>query len=265
MSRKHLFIAGPCVAALLICASPLLAGQETAITQLAERIATLRGELDHEEYELVRTRREVDTELASLSQERDVLRRQADQAQARVTSLRDVVRARRAILEARTRQQGHIHDVLLEACQGMEQSILQTAPLHREARIKRVAQLHDRIEAHAVTDAEGFEDLAALVRDEIELTGTTQLTKTLITLDGKERLVSVVALGTALLFWELEDGRAGVISHRNGQWDNHLVDAPEQRDAIHALYQAQKASIQATVLRLPLPPASKRDTHKGSK
>lgn len=261
MASARYTVATLLVATLLVCAPPLIAGEDGAIEGLAKQIARLRGEVAGEARQIARQRRETDAELSSLKAELEELRLQADRAESRARSLQTAVRERRSELNARTSQRDDIRTPLLKACDAIEASIAKTAPLHREARQKRVSELRDGVESGAVSPSDGLEQLAAVVRDELELARTTQLTKEVIAIGGEERLLPVVALGTALIFWQLDDGRAGLVARRDGRWSSIPIASEQHRAAVEALYQAEKTSAQSTVLPLIVPLPSSRDSN----
>ncbi len=253
MFSFRLIVAANFVAALLVCALPVVAGEDPVIERLASEIAQLRSEVDSEERAIARQRRETDAELSSLTVELEELRLQADRAEARARSLRSAVRERQAELSERTSQRDDLRAPLLLACDAIEAGIAETAPLHRAERTKRVTDLRDRIASGSVSPQDGLDELADIVRDEIELSGTTQLTKEVVTIDGEERLIPVVALGTSLIFWKLDDDRAGLIARRDGRWSSVAIESKEQRSAVEALYQAERTSTQTAVLPLFVP------------
>ena len=253
-----------CLAAVLfVCAAPLLAGEDATLTRLAQKIAALRADIDSQSRELDGQRRRDDTREVALTAELEGLKSQAASARARAASLSELVGARRAALGARTREQDALRAQVVQACDTLRQAIAQTSPIHREARMERVLKLQGRLDARSLSASEGLEQLLTIVQEELELSGTTQLTRHEITVDGKQQLLPVVALGTALIYWRSGDGRAGVLSHDGQEWTSMAVDAAPGRDAIKALYQAEEASSQSAVLWLPVPPAPTPKTTSG--
>jgi hypothetical protein len=256
MSSIRLTVAAIFVAALLVCAPSLAANEDAAVARLAEAIATLRGEVDSEEQELQRERRKSDSETAALTAELEELKLQADRAEARSRSLRSVIREREAELRGRADARDDLRQPVLGACRTVRESIAKSSPLRRDERLSRVDDLESRLRSRAVTPGAALDELANIVRDEIELTGTTQLTKEVVAIDGEERLVPVVALGTALMYWQLDDGRTGFVAHSDGKWTSKSIDSEAGREAVETLYQAERTATQSVIVDLPLSPAS---------
>lgn len=241
------------VCASALCASPSVADESGDVARAAERIATLRRDVEAAE-EALRTTREVARgRIASLTAEADALRAQTDQAEARARTLKQLIGSRTEELDARTGRSDRLHAPLLKAIEAVAQSVALSSPLHRADRVARVEALRDELTAHKVTTREATERLWEIVEDELELADTTQLTRHVVPVQGEERLVPVVALGTVALFWTLESGEAGRIAWNGERWATTRVEDQASRDAITALMRAEQASAPATVLALPLP------------
>ena len=252
-NNRHI-LAVMLIAALLLCVSPLVAQDNARITALAKTIAKLRGQVDDQYQQLNAEQRTNDVQVTALKTELESLKLQADRAQARSVSLDKLVRDQRAKLTARRGDKDTLRDALQHGCQQLRTSIAQTSPLQRQARLTKLDELCARVKSGAITTTQGLDQLVSLTRDELQLSQTTQLTRQKITIDGKPRLVPVVALGTAIMYWQLEDGRVGMVARSGQKWTS--TETPESKAAIKALHKAQRTSSQNAIIQLPLPPSA---------
>lgn len=245
---------------MLAFASPLFADEEV-LTRLANQVSNLRITIDDEAQQLSRSRQVDNTQVKALSAELAELEIQTERAQARSASLGELVRARRAELEARRGEQVQGRATLLEVAELIRSHIAQTSPLHRDARLQRVVDLRARVESGVIEPSAGYDELVAITLDELELARTTQLSKHVVGQGDEARLMPVVALGTALIYWRDDEGdHAGMIWRDDeGKWVSTGIDDAEQQRAIEALYLAEKTSARAAVLQLPLMPATRLD------
>lgn len=242
----------------LLCASPWLlqAKGDAKIERLAKENAGLRRQVEEATAKLASQRQAADTKNATLQAELAELELQAERAVARRDALRKLVAARRAKLEGQRARAEQLRAPLLTACDQLKDAISKTSPLQRDARLARVTAIQDKVRARTLSAGDAIGQLARLVDDELELAQTTQLTRHVLKLENKSHLIPVVALGTALMYWRLEDGRAGFLAKTQAGWEPTQVKDPAHKAAIEALYEAERSAGRVPVLTLPLPAAS---------
>jgi predicted RNase H-like nuclease (RuvC/YqgF family) len=212
MRRSFAIAAGISLACLLVFLTPVRAGDDHRISTLAEDVAELRADLDARERAVRREQTRRDSEIAALQTELEQLRLQADRAESRASALEKVVTERRSAWSARHSQDESLRKPMIDACRILEDGVRQSSPLRRPERLERIKELRSSLQGRDIEPVEGLRKLESIIGDEFELSRTTQLTKHVTSPDGKERLVPVVAVGTALMYWEPVDGVAGRIA-----------------------------------------------------
>ncbi len=251
-SSKTMMTLGVIMVALVSAPSSLNADEDRAVVRLAKEVATLRTPIDQEERALQLQQDAYRSQHATLAAELESLRLQAEQARARARSLDDLVTRRREEIRALDDRGSALRSPLIAALSSLRQAVSQSSPLHRDQRIERIDALRLQIESGELTPTQGLRQLVSLALDEIELSLTTQLDRAIIDVEGSPRLLPVVALGTALLYWQSEEGRVGVVAFDGKAWRATSVTSPEHVSAINALFDAERTATHPGPITLPL-------------
>ena len=203
---------------------------------LAEKVSTMRTEVEALADELETQRLSNREELSRLRAERADLERKVRLEQIRKDTLDKLLQERTRRLDD---QEGRLLGMLapIKRSVGAAKAYVKaTMPFKREERLRQLS----RIEADlAVTHPDLSRALTGLwrfVEEEEAMAQEVSLAQQVIELDGQRSLADVVRIGLALMYFRLPNGTTGwVVSSEDG-WRYESITAPAAHDAIVQLF-----------------------------
>jgi TolA-binding protein len=234
---------------LVLCAAaPAVADQ---IAGLAERLSSLRADVEDLSATLARKNSDIRDQLRSLSRQKTELELELKKEQTRVQKVQLSINQRRAKV---TEEQGH--DAELEPLFGKTASEVRayvqgTLPFRIEERLAEIAKIEDQHKQGLLSTSKALSRLWTFVEDEFRLTRESGVYKQTITVDGHEHLAEVVRLGMVMLYFKTGDTTVGQAVRDTDAWKFEVIDDLDKKKHVEQLFDSFHKQLRVGYVTLP--------------
>ena len=244
----------------LLASGSLLSGQVQAQAgpeTLAERLVSLRGQVDELQSELDIRREEHKNRMVYLTAQLGDLQANRDREALRVSQLQENLEEIRTEIETAGLSSDSMVPFVLDQISVIRRQVSQGFPFKVQERLAELDELQTQLETGVTSAQRGINRLWAFVEDEIRITRENAIYSQSINIDGRNVLVEVAKLGSAMMFFRtraLEYGRA---VYQAGDWKFELLESATSQEQVARLFDSLRKQIRQGYFELPiaLPPA----------
>lgn len=226
---------------------------EAALRAQAEKLATLRGEVESLADELSLAKDTARSDLRALQAEEADLRARVRREEQRLLELR--LETERIQEDARQAEQSAdaLIPVLEQAMTATEERIRGGLPFRVQERLDEVGSLRKQLQQSLLPPATVASRLWQLQEDELRLTKENGLYKQIIPLGDSEVLAEVARLGMVTLYFRTDAGAVGKAVRAGAGWRFEAFSDPAQQQTTHELFVALKKQIRTGFFELARP------------
>ena len=175
--------------------------------ELAERLATLRAEVEQLSEELTEAKNQTRTELQSLARQKSDLQVELDRETIRVQKLRAQLSKKSEKL-AETSDAGKALQPVYEiGLAGMRKYVASSMPFRRVERLGELDKIEDQRRQGVLSYPRALTRLWAFIEDEFRMTRESAAFQQSITVDGEDMLTDVIRVGMVMLFFKSNERR----------------------------------------------------------
>ena len=233
----------------------LIPGQEVRASasddRMAERLATLRKEVDALSSDLEEKKEELKGRIRSYATQKAELEAEIQRARMRLVQLQESHSRRAEKLSEEDTQITALTPAVLEAIGMLKMKVASGIPFKREERISELDRLIRQIDEKLLHPVNAFARLWDQTEDEFRLARESGMYKQVVRLEGKEVLADVVRIGMVAMYVQTKDGSIGKTVHRDGEWRFEKLSGPEQHRQVLYLFDSFKKQIRTGLFVLP--------------
>lgn len=233
-----------------VAALPCLA-QEGNIDQLAERLISLRAEVEMLQSELDIQREEHKSKMSYLAAQEAELQANLDREGLRVRQLEDELAELREKADSAGADAETLQPVVITAIEKLRQSIASSLPFKQQERLQALAEVESQLASGAIVPQRAANRLWALVEDELRISRENAIYSQTIPLNGEPVLADVAKLGSVALYFRTRDERYGLARPQSGEWQWQVVEDAGQRDQIATLFDSLRKQIRQGYFEIP--------------
>lgn len=230
----------------------LLVHAQEPTDSLAERLVSLRGQVDELQSELDINREEhknkmvyLTAQLADLEANRDRETLRIDQLQKNLDEMRDEIMLG-----------GVNSDVLLpSALQQIEllrSQISGGLPFKVLERQAELDELQNQLESGSINAQRGINRLWAFIEDEIRLSRENAIYSQSISINGENMLVDVAKLGSVMMFFRTRNLEYGRAVQADAGWRFEMLERGEAQEQAALLFDSLRKQIRQGFFELPV-------------
>ena len=240
--------AGASFLVLLVAAAPASAD---GVSGFAEKLSTLRGEVEELSSALARKDSDIRDQLKALSRQKTELELEVKKEQTRIQKVHLSINDRRKRV---SEEQGHDAEMAplfkqsLEDVRAYVRGSLPFRTTERLAELDKIAEQHDQ---GLLSASKALSRLWTFVEDEFRLTRESGLYKQAIEVNGQEHLAEVTRIGMVLLYFQVDDKLVGQAKREGDKWKFEAIDDPDQKKLLVQLFESFKKQIRVGLFRLP--------------
>ena len=239
---------GAVLAASLLFASPAISND---LGELAQRLMTLRGEVEQLSADLDESKARTRDQLRSLARQKADLESQVQREKLRIKQLRQTLDTQRERLAATSELGDNLSPIVRRAIGNLKEAVAGGMPFKNHERLGELKELEDKLANGTLEPGKALARLWAFVEDELRLTRESGLYRQTIALDGKEMLADVARVGMVMLFFKTADDRTGIAVPGRASWEYTVTDDPDTRDRILQFFDSLKKQIRQGYFTLP--------------
>lgn len=218
---------------------------------LAASLVELRSEVERLTDALEDTRRDRRSAAQGFAARKAQLEAELQREQLRVRQLREARDRKRAEIEAAKADDAALLPVVEAGAAALRAHIADGLPFRRDPRAAAVDRIEEKVAEGLLTPRAALSRLWALVEDELRMTRDTGLYRETLDIDGAPMMVDVVRFGAVGLYLRTGDGRVGTVARLAGEWRTTLLDDPESKARVDALFDGFKKQIRVGFYTLP--------------
>lgn len=221
------------------------------VSGLAEKLASLRGEVEQLSSNLARKDAEIRDELKALSRQKTELELELKREQTRIQKVQLSVKERRDRISEEKGQDEEMAPLFDDALDDVRKYVERSLPFRtkeRRAELDKIAEQHKQ---GLLSSSKALSRLWTFVEDEFRLTRESGLYKQAVEIDGQEHLAEVTRIGMVLLYFQVDGQTVGQAVRVGDDWEFRTIDTPEHKKLVGELFESFKKQIRVGLFRLP--------------
>jgi hypothetical protein len=229
------------------------------VSQLAARLASLRGEVEQLAKELNTKNAESNDTIRSLARQRSDLELDVRREETRVQKLSVAIAKRRSEIQEEKAKGDRVVPLFTESLQKVRKQVEAGMPFRKTERLAALDKIEEQYKSGLLTASRALSRLWSFIEDEVRLTRESGIYKQTVQVDGEDRLVEVVRIGMVMMFYKTEEEDVGkVVQHEDGTWGYEAISDKEQVRSVLDLFSNFKKQVRVGFFELPnaLPPIS---------
>ncbi len=239
----------------LLCVFLALGLASTARAQsadeLAERLATLRSEVESLSEQLAEAQSESRNDLQSRARQKSDLQLELDREEVRLAKLRSILQEKKQRIQESSERGDDLKPVFELAISGMRAYVAQSLPFRRIERLAELDKLEEQERTGVLTYGKALVRLWSFVEDELRMSRESASFQQTIALEGEEKLVAVLRIGMVMLYFQTTDGTTGYSIHSDGKWKFVRASGSAQSKQIASLFDSFQKQIRVGLFLLP--------------
>jgi hypothetical protein len=239
----------------LICADASAQEGTPKSAAMAEKLATLRTEINDLDASLRNRRNFAATELRGLQTRASELEIVEDAERIKVRALEDEVGALKASIAGKDERSESLRRAVVGAIDRLREVVTSGLPFKQDQRLDALAQIGRDLESGKADAVSAAVRVWRFVQDERHLASTVELADVSLVLSGDETptLVRVVRVGTVAMFVYAGSDRWGHVARGpDGSYRYADINDRGQRSEIKRLFESVEKQIREGRYRLPL-------------
>jgi small-conductance mechanosensitive channel len=219
---------------------------------LAERLIELRGRVESIQDDIEAKQDTHRSRMSTLANRRASLESEIQAKRLQLEQMRRATNEKRSEIQATNAADEALTPTAKAASKSLRSVIARGLPFQREERLKSVDEISSELESGELTSAQALERLWSLIEDELRVSRENAAFRQEVTLDGRSYLAEVIHLGTAMLFFQTEDGQSGFATQSGSGWKYRRVTGSHATQ-IDKLFESFERQVRSGVFTLPNP------------
>jgi hypothetical protein len=221
--------------------------------QLGPELARLRGEVESLATAIEHAKDDRRVRMRSLSDQVSQAEVELRREQLRKDELEKRVADLTAKVAERDASQAGLAPAVKAALASMRGFVATTLPFRLPERLAAFDALQKKLDDGLLGAAQGWARLWELVETELRLVRDSALDRQVVRLpDGEERLVPVIRLGMAALFYKAGPESFGAVVREGAGWVARPLTTPDQTVQLAALFDSFEKRVRSGFFELPL-------------
>jgi len=244
------------VSAVLLISQPAYAQDD--FSSLADRLIQMRGEVDALQSELNIKREEHKNRMAYLTAQLSDLEANRDREQLRVRKLDEDLEEMRQEVASAGDTSETLAPIVLAHIDTIAANVRSGFPFKVGERLAALDEISNQLEGGVINAQRAVNRLWAFIEDEIRISRENAIYTQSINLDGKDILVDIAKIGTAMMFFRTRDKDYGRAVQGGSGWTFEMLPGGKDQEQAAVLFDSLRKQIRQGYFELPaaLPMAS---------
>ena len=237
----------PWCGALLVMTATAQESQQT----LAERLVTLRGQVDELQSELDIRREEHKNRMVYLTSQLAELEASRDREALRVSQMRENLDAMREKVASGGVSSDELLPFTREQIAALKTHIAGGFPFKTVERLAELDDLDNQLANGVITAQRGINRLWAFIEDEIRISKENAIYSQSVLIDGNNVLVDVAKLGSVMMFFRTRDMEYGRAVYTPAGWRFEYLTSSNDQEQVAKLFDSLRKQIRQGYFELP--------------
>lgn len=234
----------------------MTAGAQESQETLAQRLVSLRGQVDELQSELDIRREEHKNRMVYLTAQIAELEASRDREALRLSQLQKNLEEMRGQIASGGMNSDTLLPFALQQIAVLRVQISTGFPFKTLERLAELDELDSQLSNGVITAQRGINRLWAFIEDELRISRENAIYSQSILIDGRNVLVDVAKLGSVMMFFRTRDMEYGRAVYTPAGWRFELLDSSQDEEQVALLFDSLRKQIRQGYFELPatLPP-----------
>ncbi len=237
---------------LIQAASTEPKNSDAALSVLAQKIVSLRSEVETLNTENLARKAELDGELKSLQARKAGISQQMQQIELSLKQGAERLKTIKEEISKATVDGDTLVPLLKEEIVLVKNWVDSSLPFQKEKRLKDINDILDGLESGVMNGQKALGRLWAFIEDELRLGRENGVHRQTLIIDGEENLVTVAKLGMVSMFFQTADGKYGFSKKlKSGGHEFVFIKDKKQVEQVAILFDGLKKQIRTGQYTIP--------------
>lgn len=218
---------------------------------LAERLASMRADVEGLSERLAESKGDSRNEMQSLARQKSDLQLELDREEVRLSKLRAVLQEKKVRITESEDRGDDLAPVFDAALKSLRDYVGASMPFRRVERLGELDKLEEQQRSGVLTYGKALVRLWSFVEDELRMSRESGSFQQTISVAGEEKLAQVVRIGMVMLYFQTSDGKTGYSTQQNAAWSFVHARGGEQQKQIAHVFDSFKKQIRIGLFTLP--------------
>lgn len=251
MMRNFQQFAAVAAALAILLVGPAAIAQEDDGSELGERLAKLRSDVDRLSDEVEDKKDEIDSQMRSTRNQKVDLEARAEREERRNRQLNESLAEAEERVAKQTEGKEELIPAVEAAIEQVREPVEAGLPFKRDERLGELDDLREQLDDGVLSPQKATARLWQFVEDELRLARESGLHRQSVEVDGEEVLADVVRIGMVALYYQTNNGDVGAARHRDGQWRWERFEGEGERERIAKLFESFEKNVRVGFFTLP--------------
>ena len=225
---------------------------DKALSTLAEKIVSLRTEVENLNTENNARKEELSGELKGLNARRSQINAQMEQQEMAIKQSRSRIDTIKKEIAMNSVDNETLRPIVEREIQNIKKVVMNSLPFQKEKRLDDIRKIEEGLAAGTMNTQKAMGRLWAFIEDELRLGKENGIHRQMITLDGNEHLVSVAKIGMAAMFFKTTDNKVGYAHKKtDGAYEYVAISEKTQVESVLNLFDGLKKQIRTGRYDIP--------------
>lgn len=207
----------------------LLAGNSTAdsslksLENISQELVTIREQIANLHNDINFEKDSYSDQIRSFSNQKTDLEVKSSRASLNIKELERELEKIKALNAEKFNAAEQVTPALKSSISTIRNTVTQSIPFKRVDRLNALKDIEHKLDASLISPNKAANQLWAFVEDELILGRSSGLYNDTLQINGEEKLVKVLRLGKVALFYKTNDEKYGMVSQRDGGWQQQAV------------------------------------------
>jgi len=234
----------------------MTASAQDSQESLAERLVSLRGQVDELQSELDIRREEHKNRMVYLTAQLAELEANRDREALRLSQIQKNLDEKREQIASGGMNSDSLLPFALQQIALLRAQIATGFPFKTIERLAELDEIETQLSNGVVTAQRGINRLWAFIEDEIRISRENAIYSQSVLIDGRNVLVDVAKLGSVMMFFRTRDMDYGRAVYTSNGWRFELLESNSEQEQVARLFDSLRKQIRQGFFELPatLPP-----------
>lgn len=232
---------------MLLSSATLLASADN----MAESLMKLRSQVEQLDTQINDEKETYKANMKSLTMQKIELEAMVSREELKIKQIEKELAKVKESVQNSSKNSQNLLPIIEGAITNLIAYIQTSIPFKTNERIEALTSIQDQLKASTITPQKALSIVYNSYADEIRMTKENGIFKQTITLDGKDRLVEVARVGTAMMYFKSPNENVGYVVNNKGTWTYTEEFNKEKQTQILGLFDAFKKQIRTGYFTLP--------------
>jgi len=218
---------------------------------MAESLMKLRAQVEQLDSQITDEKDSYKASMKSLTIQKSELEATVSREELKTKQINKELSSVKNNIQKASKNSEGLKPLVVEAIDNLISYMKSSIPFKTNDRIASVQTIKDQLNSSLITPQKALSFIYNSYADEIRMTKENGIFKQTIKLNGKEKLVEVARIGTAMMFFKTPDNEVGYVTKDNKNWNYKEELNKNKQNEILNIFDSFKKQIRTGFFTIP--------------